>query len=201
MRIIIELTTLNDSRYLIPELKKKPVSEKKAPPPSRVDSQFWRLEREVVPLLDLEKEGEIIVKEGDSSVLETPRSKNVPLRVDYSFHHDKLLAEQLNAAVSVDYAALWYGADTTEKAAFELKDEYWVTSIPSRDTETEMLSTEEARATFIDIQYSTIIGAASEVNSTDRRKFDLWIKFNRAFFNLFESTYAVTREVDYRPLA
>lgn len=200
MRIIIELTTLDDPRYLVPELK-RPVSEKKIPMPSRVDPQFGLLEQEIVLPLDLEKEGEMIVEEEDPSALETSTSPGAPIRVNYSFHHDKLLAEQLNGAVSVDYTALWYGADAKEKAAFKLKDEYWVTSVPANDTEVEMLSTEEAQATFVDIQYSTIIGAASEVSSTERRKFDLWIKFNRSFFNLFESMYAVTREVDYRPLA
>ncbi len=198
MHIIAALTVLDDSRYVRPELK-KPVSERKVSLLTPGDLEPSPLEREVAPLVDLDI---VNIEEGELLEADSPDTSGSPsIRVDYSFHHDTLLAEQLHTGVSVDYAALWYGADTKEKGAFELKDEYWVTSVPTNDTETEMLSTDEAQATFVDIQYSTIIGAASDVNSTDRRKFDLWIKFNRAFFNLFESTYAVTREVDYKPLA
>ena len=208
--IITALTTLDDSRYVFPQwkegisVKTSPLAHLKATLSSKLSSS---LEQEIISRVDNVKsksEEESILDDGEGNSvleLEIPPSRKASVQVDYSFHHDRLFAEQAYGAPAVDYAALWYGADTTERATFQLKDEYWATSVPVGDTETEMLTTEEAQETFVDIQYSAAVGAASEVNSGERRKFDLWIKFNSAFFKLFESMYAVTREVDYRPLA
>ncbi len=94
---------------------------------------------------------------------------------------------------------LWYG-DSPEKGKFEPDKEY-VTEMPNAtDTESELLTAEEAQEAIVDIQYATVMGSPHDVDAETRRKVDLWIKFNPALFHVFEATYGVTREVNYGKL-
>ena len=65
------------------------------------------------------------------------------------------------------------------------------------DIASELLTADEAQETFKCIQYAALTGSKSEVDAEERRKFDLWIKFNPTLFQLLEATYGLTRDVNY----
>lgn len=115
-------------------------------------------------------------------------------QVNYSFIEEEFIMGLAHNVPVLDYEKLWYGEKTPTK--YEPEEEYWVPS-PKTENETEMLTNEEAQETFMEIQYATMLGTLSDMNMIQKRKFDLWIKFNPALFKLFELTYSVTREVNY----
>ena len=117
--------------------------------------------------------------------------------LSYSFHEEKFLRSRSSYA-PVNYEKLWYSSNL--EGTFEPDDEYWTFTSVS-DSEAEILSTDQAESTLRSIQYATILGTNHDVSAKERKKFDLWIKFNSALFGLFESMYAVTRDVDYKPFA
>lgn len=65
------------------------------------------------------------------------------------------------------------------------------------DVQSEVLTREEAEVEIKNIQYAQIMGSPMDVDPTTRRKVANWILFNPALFALFESNYAITRDVDY----
>ncbi|MEW5897126.1 MAG: hypothetical protein AB1668_05510 [Nanoarchaeota archaeon] len=123
--------------------------------------------------------------------------------ITYSFREDQFVAEQLynmpDNMPLLDYAKLWY-AETPRPSNFALEEDYRE-NFAAKDTdvydERAALTAEEAKDTMVKIQYATLLGAMHDVSLETRRNFDLWIKFNTVFFNLFESMYALTRNIDY----
>lgn len=132
------------------------------------------------------------MEESDDDPEEDPSS----ITLTYSAEEEQRLAENFYKSVGVDYEKIMYG-ENKKTGNFELEGEYWVEEVVSTDSET--LTTEEAEATLQSIQYNTMMGTRHEVSSEQRRKFDMWIKFNPAEFLLFEAVYALTQEVDYKP--
>jgi len=65
------------------------------------------------------------------------------------------------------------------------------------DAKSEVLTREEAEEKIKNIQYAQIMGSPMDVDPMTRRKVANWIMFNPALFRLFESNYAMTRDVDY----
>lgn len=121
-----------------------------------------------------------------------------PINFDYSLHEEEHLMRNFYNNSPVDYIKLWYDGNPPS-AKFALEGEYLAHSA-NLETEQEMITTEEAEQTFVNIQYATVLGVAHNVDSTERRKFDFWIKFNPALFGLFESLHSVTKDVNYKPL-
>jgi hypothetical protein len=118
--------------------------------------------------------------------------------ISYSFEQEKVFNELHYAGGPLDYVKLWYG-ENEGSGSFDFEDDYWgFTHV--NDVDSEMLSTEEAQKTFTEIQYATVMGDSVSVSSIDKRKFDTWIKFNKHLFQMFETMYSVTRDVDYKPL-
>lgn len=117
--------------------------------------------------------------------------------ITYSFHEEEFLVKEMYKATPLDYTKLFYGDTKKIPPQFAQDSEYMTERAIISDTEREMLTTQEASAMLIDIQYATSVGAHSDVNPRERAKFDLWIKFNKSLFGLFQSMYAVTSEIDY----
>ena len=115
-------------------------------------------------------------------------------QVNYSFHEERFIAGQFYNTPALDYVKMFYGEDKKAAAHYIPEEEYATTHAP--DTERELLSASEAKELFMDMQYATVTGAASDINFDDRRKFNYWIMFNRALFGIFELE-GVTREVNY----
>ncbi len=67
----------------------------------------------------------------------------------------------------------------------------------SVDQDSEVLDAREAEDTFKKIQYAAITGNTSDVSPDERRKFNLWVKFNPALSKMLETMYALTRDVNY----
>ncbi len=141
---------------------------------------------------------EIEVEASSVSKTENADGNNEPhdvshsfLGISYSFHEEEFIAGLQYNAPALDYEKLWYGEKKNVPAEYALEgaQEYASTS--------DMLTAQEAEATFREIQYHAILGTVHEMNGDERRKFDLWIKFNPALFKLFESLQGLTREVNY----
>jgi len=118
--------------------------------------------------------------------------------IKYSFDEKQFLMEQFYNK-QIRYEQSLY--KQSGFSLFEPEEEYLAAENEFYDIETENLTTEEAEETLIEIQYAAVIGTSNDINSEKKRKFDMWIKFNSALFKLFESSYALTRNVDYKPLA
>lgn len=91
-----------------------------------------------------------------------------------------------------------YNPTDTERAGKNSQDSALASAyLSSSAQDSEQLDAREAEDTFKNIQYAAITGSTSDVSPDERRKFDLWIKFNPALFKMFESMYALTRDVNY----
>ena len=130
----------------------------------------------------------------ESSELEQRLSDNSSTTITYSINPELTVQ-----TASINYEQVWYGDRNTTPASFALDGDYWSTTAVS-DVESEMISSEEAQQTIVDIQYAAVMGNSMVMNSEERRKLNLWILFNPAQFKMAESMYAVTSNVDYRPL-
>lgn len=119
--------------------------------------------------------------------------------IKYSFDKEKFLMEQFYNKEQVKYEQSLY--KQSRSSSFEPEEEYLAGEDEFYYAEAEVLTTEEAEETLVEIQYAAVLGTSNDVSYEKKRKFDLWIKFNSAMFGVFESTYALTRDVDYKPLA
>ena len=117
------------------------------------------------------------------------------VHIQYGFEEEELLATRFYRQGSIDYIKMFYG--DTGKIPPQFASDDWYAAVQAFDTSAETVLTEEAQAAFMKVQYSAAAGAQTDVNFKERNKLDTWIKFNPALFNLFQSMYAVTREVDY----
>lgn len=109
----------------------------------------------------------------------------------YSVHEEQLLAEQFYKPSS------GYSFSSEEKktvSVYKLDEEF-----EQETSESEMLSLEEAHETHLKMQYAAVLGSQSDISPSDRRKFDLWIKFNPSYFSIFKAG-AFTQEVNYGSL-
>lgn len=143
-----------------------------------------------------EKEFSVLENTLDTEVEENP-VLDVP-GVRYGFNEHEEFRQPCAEVPVLDYQQLWYGEKTS--TTFFSEEDYWTGEVPA-DTAPESMTTEEAQKTFVDIQYNTVMGAISDMNCGDRHRFDVWIKFNRDLFGVFERLYAVTQEVNYAPPA
>jgi len=107
--------------------------------------------------------------------------------------------ELTTQTASVDYEQLWYGDRKTTPASFALDGDYWSTSAVT-DIQSDLIDATEAQEKIIEVQYAAVMGNSTEINSEKLRRLNLYILFNPAEFKMIESLYAVTSNVDYRPL-
>lgn len=114
----------------------------------------------------------------------------------YFLGEEQFLAEQFYKAPALDYQELFNG-QAKEKPT--LRAEEYSAEALNVETKREMLTTEEAEETFERIQYSSLLGTASDVSAEERRKFDWWIKFNPSYFAVFLAN-SLTRDVNYGSL-
>ena len=140
---------------------------------------------------DIEEEIESLDEEIDET--------DTKINIKYSFDEEQFIMEQFYNNEEVKYEQSLY--KQTRFSLFESEEEYAPEEREFYDTEAESLTTEEAEGAMIEIQYAAVVGTSNDVNYEKKRKFDMWIKFNSAMFKVFEITYALTRDVDYKPLA
>ncbi|HLC91055.1 MAG TPA: hypothetical protein VJI15_04765 [Candidatus Nanoarchaeia archaeon] len=117
------------------------------------------------------------------------------VNVRYSFH-DEELAKNFYKSASIDYLKLFYGDTGKVPPQFAQDNDYFTESV-ARDTDSETIQTHEAEKSFMSVQYATMLGAHTAVHFKDRNKLDMWIKFNKDLFGMFEHSVALTREIDY----
>ncbi len=125
--------------------------------------------------------------------------KKPEINIEYAIGEGHLI-QAYGSHPTLDYETLWYGPADKKGTVFESQEEYWTGNVRMSDVESEMLTTMEAQEKFIDIQYSVVIGERFSTNSIEKRKLDMWIKFNPALFSMMEQSYGVTRDVNYAPL-
>ncbi len=96
----------------------------------------------------------------------------------------------------VDHMQLWYGGQQ-KKGVEGDEEELYKNRKDTSDVSQMMLTVPEAEKTLKDIQYATASGAYHDVDLKTREKFSLWVMFNPALLQLFESMYRITGNVDY----
>ena len=99
-------------------------------------------------------------------------------------------------SLQLDHMQLWYGGQA-QRGVEGNDEELYKKSQDVSDVSQMMLSVPEAEKTLKDIQYATATGAYHDVDVRTREKFSLWVMFNPALLNLFESLYKITGNVDY----
>ncbi|GEM_PF-6842023 len=138
------------------------------------------------PLFDFAKGKE---EKADETILSFTASKEMSLT--YSAQELQLLAGE--PTIAMDYEQLWYGSSEDTQVAQGPEEQYWTfTTVP--DTESEVLTPQEAHATFVDMQYAQITGAQSEVSLIERRKYGLFVVFDGALHKLDERLNALTMD-------
>ena len=175
----------------------KPILDGGVPEESRLEQILLLLfraltvESPVIPSVKKENEDlkEKVEEEWEEAAVEDDQMPNIT----YSFFEEQFIAGQLYNAPALDYVRMFYGEEKRGNT-FAQGEEY--STEHAVDTERELLSAAEAKELFSEIQYATVMGAASNVSFIDRRKFNYWIMFNRALFNMYQSE-AVTSEVNY----
>ncbi len=112
------------------------------------------------------------------------------LNIQYSLE-EQFQAEQFYQTAALDYEALF---KPPPKSVYNPEEEYSADVV--EENESEMLTMKEAKEKFTKMQYASILGAHSDVNFEDRRKFNWWIKFNPAEFGLLQA-HSLTNDVNY----
>jgi hypothetical protein len=113
--------------------------------------------------------------------------------LSYAPGEEEFLAQQFYQS-GMNYDTLFYGQMQKGNVGegYRYSEEQAVS-----DVKREMLTEDEAKQVFVKIQYAEILGQKTDVSVEERRRFDLWIKFNSALFGLFERIEAVTNDVNY----
>lgn len=142
---------------------------------------------------------EALLQKTETLIADCPQETiETPVLLSYSFL-DEVFFQDPYQQRAVDYEQLWYGEKRIHDRPppeFEQRGDYAL-EIPAGDVEREMLTLQEAEETFMDVQYAALTGVQTDISSEERRKFQWIILFERWFFNLLESSYALTRNVDY----
>jgi len=112
--------------------------------------------------------------------------------ITYSLAEEQFLAN-IYSPSRLDYKKLFYRlkAGSTKAQSMEYESNF------STQADNQNLTLEEAEKTYLEIQYSAVLGSLSDVSLIERRKFSNWIMFNLSTFQLFESMYCLSRDVDY----
>lgn len=154
------------------------------------------LEREIDASIGAIKTKKEEIDVGDEMELKTDEMvTDMSAHITYNFHHEEFLAGIHYNAPALDYETLGYGGNKAVSAGYAAEQDY-ESQIPD-DAESDMLTTQEAAETFMNIQYHALQGNIYEVSSEDRRKFSLWVAFNFAIFKMIESQQGLTRDVNY----
>jgi len=125
---------------------------------------------------------------------DSDKDEDTVISVDYSFIEDEFI-QSLYKTAAVDYLKMFYG-DTGKVPPEFAADPYAIETV-NLATDSETIETHDAEETFMQVQYATMMGAHSEVSFKDRNKLDMWIKFNRDLFGVFEHSRKLTSEVNY----
>lgn len=132
----------------------------------------------------------------EKEIEETNEEKKEIIAFGYNFAEEEFLSQGQYPSLPLDYVKMFYGENKKKPLAFESEDEYW-TEAALADVENDMLTTSEAKETFLATQYVAAAGAWSETNIDKKRRLDLWIKVNAAMFAALHTLYAFTGDVNY----
>lgn len=144
------------------------------------------VQQEAEELLEDSLEGEV------QEITSETEEKQQPIK--YSFFDQEELMELGYDAPMLDYEKLWYNERTS---LTDSEEEGGETKAASKDTESEYISNQEAERIVQDIHYAAVLGTMYDVDEDTRSDLNLWIMFNPELFKLFESTYALSRDVNY----
>ncbi|MBT4935725.1 hypothetical protein HOL21_01505 [Candidatus Woesearchaeota archaeon] len=140
------------------------------------------------------------IEDNDDNETENDNTKDeiVLSQITYSFENEEFAMGGFRTDAPLDYVKLWYG-ESKHRGTFSSEPEYETERVLI-DEASEVITEVEAKQTLVQIQYATVFGSALEVSSMDRRKLDMWAKFNSSLFTMFERLYAVTNDVNYGPM-
>ena len=179
------------------EGKKEGKGKKKSKLEQKVDSLQAIFEKEFKEKITKKKKVEKPVKKKKSDLEEeTKKKKEIKEHrtVTYSSEHERFLAENFYKS-NLDYDNLFSytfsGVKTNNFTDF-YEEEKLAHNVTYKD-----MDTEEAKETLVSIQYATVLGSMTELSLEKRRQFANWVMFNKDLMKLFETTYGVTRDIDY----
>ena len=115
------------------------------------------------------------------------------LVVDYSREEEFFMTE-IYGSHPLDYVALFYGGQGAVK--FKDKEEYASLTTLS-DAEDESMSSLEAEATIVKVQYAMTMNNRDEIDFKFRKKLSNWFTFNSVLGMLYHRLHGVTDEVNY----
>ncbi len=164
----------------------------------KVDSLKAIFEKEFKEKITKKKKVEKKPKKKKKSNLEEETKKKKEIKehrtVTYSSEHERFLAENFYKS-NLDYDNLFSytfsGVKTNNFTDF-YEEEKLAHNVTYKD-----MDTEEAKETLVSIQYATVLGSMTELSLEKRRQFANWVMFNKDLMKLFETTYGVTRDIDY----
>ncbi|MBI2668462.1 hypothetical protein HYX14_01335 [Candidatus Woesearchaeota archaeon] len=107
-------------------------------------------------------------------------------------YEEKFLAEQFYSSTSISPLAEYETVTTMKKAGEE-----YDSGAAFSDSQSETLTTEEAREMIKEVQYATVTGSSLDIDWNKRERFTNWAMFEPALRNAFEKSDAVTRDVNY----
>lgn len=133
---------------------------------------------------------EITLEEEVGENLETPQ-------INYSFSEEQFLMEQALDAPSLSYEKKSYKEGALSR--FE-SEEYEPAEMVSTETETAILSSEEAKGVMVEIQYSAMLGYSNLVDPEKLEKLRWYIMTNSSMFKLMERICGISGDVNYSSL-
>ena len=144
------------------------------------------------------KDAEEITLEEEVEGMVLEKEAEMP-QITYSFSEEQFMMEQAYNAPGLNYEKKWYKENAFSQ--FESEEEHETSEVLAADAETEILSSEEAKETMVEIQYASLLGSSHQVDSEKREKLSWFIQFNVSAFKLIESVYGLSRDINYSPWA
>lgn len=129
----------------------------------------------------------------------TKDEENQVIEVSYSIEEQELLSQVAYGGKPLDYIKLFFGEEADVYRQKNEEQDFYSAAL-TIDGGSDMLTEEQAKESFKEIQYATMVGDRFKINSDQRHKFDQWIKFNKSLFQMYEVMHGMSKEVDYRPL-
>ncbi|HLD72002.1 MAG TPA: hypothetical protein VJA23_00295 [Candidatus Nanoarchaeia archaeon] len=112
--------------------------------------------------------------------------------VTYAVGEEQFLAENFYSSNSRNIFTYTFKGNTAPADVYEGE-----IPIMSAKNNSETMDNVEAKEMLVSVQYAKVLGAMTEINSDERKKFANWVMFNPALWKLFHRNYSVTEDVDY----
>lgn len=124
-------------------------------------------------------------------------TNNPIISIKYGLGEEEKLARDFYKQGSIDYIKLFYGDTGKIPPVFAQLSDIYAENSGKSDVVAETMKTEEAAATFMEIQYAAVTGAQSSISFRERHRLDTWIKFNKDLFGMLRHSVALTQDIDY----